>query len=314
MTIAQLLGALQLGLLYGLLGIGLYIPFRVLDIPDMTTQGSFTLGMAVAGVLTFSGHPILGLIAAALAGALAGVITGVLHTKFKIASILAGILTMTGLYTANLMIMGGKANISLIGKETIFTMVNASLNNEVATLTTVSLVVTVITVVILAVFFHTRMGLTIRATGDNDAMVRHTSINTDVMKIIGLAIGNGLAALSGALICHYNLFADVNSGTGILVVGLASIIIGETMLKRGSVTRGLIATVFGSVLYRLIIALALKFDILPSYGLNLVSTLIVIIALMTPTVRQWIAYRQKRVRHKSLVQKWMKEEEEAQND
>lgn len=305
MTIAQVLSAIQLGLLYGVLAIGLYIPFRILDIPDMTVQGSFTLGMVVAAVYAYQDKTILGIIIAVLAGAVAGLITGFLHTKFKIASILAGILTMTGLYTVNLIVASGKANISLIGKETIYTMVDRFVQNEQMTKTVLTLLISVLLTVLLAVFFHTRTGLTIRATGDNSAMVRHTSINTDTMIMIGLAMGNALTALSGALIAHYNLFADVNAGTGILVVALAAIIIGETILGKSGVTMGLIATLIGSIIYRFIYAIALKFDVLPSYSLNLISTIIVIIALMIPTLKVLRnRYRKKKI-HQHLAATWL---------
>ncbi|SHJ44066.1 ABC transporter permease [Parasporobacterium paucivorans] len=280
-----IIGSIQLGLIYGLLGMGLYVPFRVLDISDMTTQGSFTLGMVVAGVLTVAGYPVAGLFAAMLCGAISGLITGVLHTKFRISAILAGILTMTGLYTVNLYVMSGKANISLIGKSTIFTDFYGIIGNELISETSLLAIIAAVTILIVAVFFKTRLGIAIRATGDNDDMVRNSSINSDRTKCIGLAIGNALTALSGALLCHYNLFADVNSGTGVLVVGLASIIIGETLFRKNGVTRGLIITVLGSIVYRLIIALALKVNLLPSFALNLISTLIVIVALGFPTFR-----------------------------
>ncbi len=305
MTIAQVLSAIQLGLLYGLLAMGLYIPFRILDIPDMTVQGSFTLGMIVAAVYAYQDKAILGIIIAILAGAVAGLVTGFLHTKFKIASILAGILTMTGLYTVNLIVASGKANISLIGKETIYTMVDRFIQNDQMTKTVLTLLIVIVITILLAVFFHTRTGLTIRATGDNSAMVRHTSINTDTMIMIGLAMGNALTALSGALIAHYNLFADVNAGTGILVVALAAVIIGETIFSRNGVTLGLISTLVGSIIYRFIYAIALKFDVLPSYSLNLISTIIVIIALMIPTLKVLQNRRRKKKIHQHLVATWL---------
>lgn len=310
MTIPQVLSAIQLGLLYGLLAMGLYIPFRILSIPDMTVQGSFTLGMIVAAVFTYAGQPLLGILVSIIAGAIAGLITGVLHTKFKIASILSGILTMTALYTVNLLIAAGKANISLIGKETIYTMVDSVFNNDQLTRTLVTFVIVAVVATLVAIFFHTRTGLTIRATGDNSAMVRHTSINTDNMIMIGLALGNSMTALSGALVSHYNLFADVNSGTGILVVALAAIIIGETIFKRNGVTKGLISTVIGSIIYRFIFAIALKFDVLPSYSLNLISTLIVILALMFPTLQVLNERRRKKKLHKHLADAWLADEDE----
>lgn len=305
MTVPQIISAVQLGLLYGLLAIGLYVPFRVLDIPDMTVQGSFTLGMIVAAVFAYSGRPLLGLLVASLAGVISGMVTGLLHTKFKIASILSGILTMTALYTVNLLVAGGKANISLIGKETVYSLVNRYFANEDLAKTGLTLTIVALTCVILATFFHTRTGLTIRATGDNMVMVRHTSINTDNMIMIGLGIGNGLTALCGGLLAHYNLFADVNAGTGVLVVALAAIIIGETIFRRSGVTLGIISTVAGSIVYRFIFAIALKFDVLPSYSLNLISTIIVVLALVFPTFQDYRKRQRKKKLHKSLAKAWL---------
>ncbi len=307
MTILQVLSALQLGLLYGLLAMGLYVPFRILNIPDMTVQGSFTLGMMVAAVFAYQGKPFTGLLSAIVAGVLSGLCTGILHTKFKIPAILSGILTMTALYTVNLLIASGKANISLIGKDTIYTYAIQLFGNEQLARTLLTLILVLIVTAILAVFFHTRTGLTIRATGDNMVMVRHTSINTDNMIMTGLAVGNALTAFSGALLSHYNLFADVNSGTGILVVALAAIIIGETIFGRNGVTRGLISTTVGSIVYRLIFAIALKFDILPSYSLNLISTIIVIIALMVPTLKTFSQRKRKKKLHKHLQAAFMEQ-------
>lgn len=305
MTVPQIISAAQLGLLYGLLAIGLYVPFRVLDIPDMTVQGSFTLGMIVAAVFAYSDRPILGLVVASLAGVLSGFITGLLHTKFKIASILSGILTMTALYTVNLLVAGGKANISLIGKETVYSLVNRYVANEDLVKTGLTLLIVVLICLILATFFHTRTGLTIRATGDNMVMVRHTSINTDNMIMLGLGIGNGLTALCGGLLAHYNLFADVNSGTGVLVVALAAIIIGETIFRRSGVTLGIVSTVVGSIVYRFIFAIALKFDVLPSYSLNLISTIIVVLALVFPSFQDYRKRQRKKKLHRSLAKTWL---------
>lgn len=312
MTIDQLIGSLQLGLIYGILGIGLYIPFRILYISDMTTQGSFTLGMVVSGILAYNGMPILGIAVAMLSGALAGVVTGILHTWFRISSILSGILTMTGLYTVNLLVMGGRASISLFGKDTIFTMAGSLGDHPVIPKTLIPMGFAFLVVALVAVFFRTRVGLSIRATGDNEKMVRNSSINTDRMKIYGLALGNAMTALSGAILAQYNDFADVNSGSGILVVGLASIIIGETVFRKNGVTRGVIVTLLGSILYRIIIAMALKFDILPSYALNLISTLIVVVALVTPTAKNSIMRIKQRRLHRAKVRDVLAEHKEME--
>lgn len=286
-------GAVQLGLIYALMAMGNYISFRILNIPDLTVDGSFALGMAVSVMVAASGHPFLALILAILAGAAAGIVTGLLQTKVGINPILAGILTMTALYSVNLFIMGGKANQSLFDKETVFKAVrkifpDGSLSEQISKTVVILLIVTAVTAV-LAVFFKTRTGMAIRATGDNEEMVRASSINADLTKCIGFALANGCIALAGGLVCQYNQSADTGYGSGMLVVGLASVIIGEAVLRHGGVTRGLISVVVGSVLYQLIIALALKVNLLPSYGLKFVSAAIVAIALAMPKIKSTIA-------------------------
>lgn len=282
-------GAIQLGLIYALMAMGNYISFRILNIPDLTVDGSFALGMAVSVMTAASGHPFLALLLAILAGAMAGIVTGLLQTKVGINPILAGILTMTALYSVNLFIMGGKANQSLFGKETIFKAArrffpDGTLGENISK-TVVILVIVVIVTVILAVFFKTRTGMAIRATGDNEEMVRASSINANLTKCIGFSLANACIALAGGLVCQYNQSADTGYGSGMLVVGLASVIIGEAVLRHGGVTRGLIAVVVGSVLYQLIIALALKVNLLPAYGLKFVSATIVAVALAMPKIK-----------------------------
>ena len=282
-------GAIQLGLIYALMAMGNYVSFRILNIPDLTVDGSFALGMAVSVMVSISGHPFLALIMAILAGAAAGLVTGLLQTKVGINPILAGILTMTALYSVNLFIMGGKANQSLFDKPTIFKAVRAlfpdgSLAENISK-TLVILVIVIIVAAILAVFFKTRTGMAIRATGDNEEMVRASSINANFTKCVGFAIANACIALAGGIVCQYNQSADTGYGSGMLVVGLASVIIGEAVLRKGGVTRGLISVAVGSVLYQLIIALALKVNLLPAYGLKFVSAAIVAIALGMPQIK-----------------------------
>ena len=291
----QLLGALQLGFLYAVMAIGVYITFRILDLPDLTVDGSFTLGMAVAAVVSVMGHPILGLIAGTAAGAAAGLVTGLLQTKISIHPILAGILTMTGLYTVNMFVMGEKSNLSLMGKDTVFTLFDkiSPLSADADKLILAILICAAVTVV-LAVFFHTRPGMAIRATGDNEEMVRSSSINANLSKCVGIALCNACVGLSGGAICQYQLFSDVSYGTGMVVIGLASVIIGETIIGRRSVTVGLISACIGSVIYRIIIAIALKFDIFPAYGLKLISSIIVVIALAMPGIKT--AYKNRKAR------------------
>jgi putative ABC transport system permease protein len=221
-----------------------------------------------------------------LAGALAGLVTGLLHTKLSIHPILAGILVMTGLYTVNLAIMGGKGNLSIVGSQTVFSMMESIIAAPGGTgETLLPLSICIIVIAILAISFKTRFGLAIRATGDNEDMVRLSSINANVSKCIALSAGNACVALSGALICQYQMFSDVGSGSGMVIIGLASVIIGETIFGRRSVTIGLVSAAFGSILYRIILAFALKIDIFPAYALKLISAVIVIIALSGPSIK-----------------------------
>ena len=282
-----LTGSLQLGLIYGLLAIGIYIAFRILNIPDLTAEGSFTFGLAVSARFTMMGHPYIGILTAIAAGALAGCITGLFQTKLSIHPVLAGILTMSGLYSVNLLIMGSSSNLFLIGSDTVFKLLEDTfliVSKDMIKLL-VPLVVVILVISLLALFFKTHVGLCIRATGDNEDMVRASSINVDATKILALAIGNGSIALSGALIAQYQGFADINSGVGIIVVGLASVIIGELVFRKDSVTAGLIAALLGSVIYRFIIVLALKYSPFPAYALKLVSACIVAVALALPAIK-----------------------------
>ena len=285
------LGSLQLGLLYGILAIGIYISFRILNVPDLTTEGSFTFGLATSAMCAIGGHYILGIFLSIAAGALAGIVTGILQTKCRIHPILSGIITMSGLYTVNLAVMKNAVNVSLIGKDEIFTVISAALENmsRDAVRCVVSLIFAAVVCLIMIWFFKTHIGLCIRATGDNEAMVSSSSINVDATKIISLAISNGCVGLSGGLLAQYQGFADINSSVGILVVGLASVIIGEVVMGRRGVTIGIISAVIGSIIYRYIIALATASHIFPAFALKLVSAVIVAIALSIPAVKQSIA-------------------------
>lgn len=282
-----LIGSLQLGFIYGILALGVYITFRILNVPDLTAEGSFTCGVAISAVLTMAGHPWLGMVLAAAGGAAAGICTGLLQTKAGIHPILSGILTMSGLYSINLLIMGSSSNLTLLGSDTAFQLLIDRLGmNKEAVRALLSLVLCAGCTAVLSWFFKTHTGLCIRATGDNEDMVRASSINVETTKILALAIGNGCIALSGGILAQYQGFADINSGVGILVVGLASVIIGEAIWGRRSVTIGLISAVIGSVIYRYIIAAALRTDIFPSYFLKLISACIVAIALSLPELKR----------------------------
>lgn len=294
-----LIGSLDLGLIYGIFALGVYITFRILKIADLTVEGSFVLGMAATTMLTASGHPIAGLAAALALGALAGTTTGILQTKLMINPILSGIIVMTGLYTVNIGIMGGKANIPILGNETIF---NASSNRTV----TAFLIALMITMAI-SIFFKTRLGLAIRGTGDNEEMVRASAIDSDLTKCIALALGNSLVALSGGLIAQYQQFSDVGSGSGIVVIGLASVIIGEVLLGKRGISFGLFSAIGGSIIYRIIIAFALKIDLFPAYALKLISAAVVMAALSGPYLKKSLdnsfkmKQRKHTIRHKSSL-------------
>ncbi len=293
MNMTLILSAIELGLFYTLLTLGLFISYRILDIPDLTVDGSFTLGAAVAVILTISGYPIAAIFGAALAGILAGIVTATLQTKLKVQPILAGILTMTALYSINIMVMGDKANISLLGVETLFTKMKTLIGGSQSGLI-LGVGIVLITCILLVIFLYTKLGLSIRATGDNEEMVRSSSINVDLMKIIGLAIANGLVAISGALIAQKQSFADVSMGTGMVVIGIASLIIGEVIVdifvKQRGIKSNILAAVLGSIIYRLIISAALSVNI-SATSMKLVSAIIVVGAISYPTIKSSIQTR-----------------------
>jgi putative ABC transport system permease protein len=249
------------------------------------TVGLFTSPPVHASPLAPS-HPLLGIPAAFCGGALAGIVTGLLQTKLGVHPILAGILTMSGLYSVNLFAMGSSSNLSLIGKPTIFSLASSGLKISLnGAKTGVSLAVCLFSILILSYFFKTHLGLCIRATGSNEDMVRASSINVDAVKIITLAVANACIALSGAVIAQYQGFADISSGSGMVVIGLASVIIGELFFGRRSVTLCLISAVAGSVAYRIVIAVALRTNIFPAFMLKLVSAVIVAAALSIPAFK-----------------------------
>lgn len=291
-----LLGSLQQGFLYALLALGIYITFRILNVPDLTAEGSFTFGLAVSAVFTIAGHPFLALIMSILAGALAGLITGIFQTKLKIHPVLAGILTMSGLYSINLLVMNKSSNLSLIGEDTIFKLFQGATSSSADTSKLIiSLITILFCLAIVIIFFKLQIGLCIIATGDNEDMVKASSINVTATKIFALSISNGLIALSGGMIAQYQGFADINSGVGILVVGLASVIIGEALLGKRGITIGFISAIIGSMVYRFIIAIAINSHVFPAYALKLVSAIIVAIALSLPTIKYYMQlYRIKR--------------------
>ena len=280
---AIVFSALELGCIYALVALALFLSFRVLNIADMTTDGAFTLGCAVSATFAVAGHPILGLPAAMLAGACAGSVTAFLQTKLQIPSILAGIITNTGLYTVNLAVMGFSSNVNMMKAATVFSMVQPILGKTFCKLIPVA-VLTLCVGFLLALFLKTRLGLSIRATGDNPDMVRASSINTGFTITVGLCVSNSLTALSGAVLAQYQKTADINLGTGMVIIGLASLIIGETLMPKGKTWVKILGAVLGSIVYRFIIAIALRMD-LPSECLKLISAIIVALAIGLPAVK-----------------------------
>lgn len=287
--------AFELGFMYALVAMALFLSYRILDIADLTTDGCFVLGAAVSVTLTAAGHPILAIPAAMVAGACAGFVTAFLQTRLGVPSILAGIITNTGLYTINLMAMGWKSNSSLLGVNTIFTMLRDSgIGGEWYKLLLVAFI-TILAGVLLLLFLGTRLGLSIRATGDNRDMVRASSVNPTFTITIGLCISNALTALSGAVVGQYQKTVDINSGTGIVVIGLACLIIGETVLGRRTVTKGIIAVMVGSIIYRFIYAIVFYTKVVPVDCLKLLTAIIVALAIAAPSIKKWAAFQKRKL-------------------
>lgn len=276
-----IISAISQGLLWSILAIGIHITYRILNISDLTSEGSFTLGAAIfASLLMMDISPIIALIMALISGSLAGLVTGILTTKLHIPSLLSGILSMTGLYSINLRIMG-KANIPLNQKATLLTVIKNLLgfakDRDAAII--LGLIVALVIIIILVWFFNTEFGYAIIATGSNEKMIRANGINSDFTKIAGLMIANALIALSGALVCQYNGYADVGQGIGAIVVGLASVIIGEVIFRNRSFLLSLIGIVSGSVIYRIIVAIVINANFISANDMKLFTSIIVALAL-----------------------------------
>ena len=280
---AIVFSALELGFIYALVALALFLSFRVLNIADMTTDGAFTLGCAVSATFAVAGSPLLGIPAAMLAGACAGAVTAFLQTKLRIPSILAGIITNTGLYTVNLAVMGFSSNVNMMRADTLFSLLQPILGKTFGKIIPVALI-TLLAGLLLTLFLKTRIGLSIRATGDNPDMVRASSINTGFTITVGLCISNSLTALSGAVLAQYQKTADINLGTGMVIIGLASLIIGETLMPKGKTWVKILGAVVGSLVYRFIIAIALRLD-LPSECMKLISAVIVALAIGLPAIQ-----------------------------
>lgn len=294
MSLNMFLGALSQGLLWGIMAIGVWITYRVLNYADLTAEGSFTLGAAVAARLITSGmyDPLTSTLIAMVAGILAGTITGFLHTVLRVPPLLSGILSMTGLYSINLRVMG-MANIPLLrGTDTLMTWVTGlfynifsiQLDRNGASIAVGSTFVFIV-IFLLVLFFNTELGYVLRATGDNEAMVKAQGVNTKKMKILGLMLGNACVALSGALVFQFQGFADIGMGVGTIVIGLASVIIGEVIFNDKNSRYGLVAVVLGSILYRIIIAFVLGRGIHPN-DFRLISAMMLALALSMPLIRE----------------------------
>ena len=281
-------GAASQGIIWGIMTLGVYITFKVLDFPDLTVDGSFALGGAVSAILISNGmNPFITLFFSLLAGSLAGLATGILNTKLQIPGILAGILTMIALYSINIRVMGGRPNIPLLGMATSLTIIQNILSlSKVVSDLLVGFVFSVFIVLIMYWFFGTEMGCAIRATGNNEKMIRALGVDTNVMKTIGLMISNALVSLSGALVTQSQGYADVGMGTGTIVIGLASVIIGEVIFgNRFNFLYKLSSIVMGSIIYRIIIAIVLQLG-LKATDLKLLTAIIVAIALSVPVLNK----------------------------
>lgn len=290
MTFYAALGAVEQGFAYGIMVIGVYLTFRILDFPDLTVDGSLPLGASVSAVAITSGiNPFISLLFAVAAGFLAGAVTAILNTKFKILHLLASILTMIALYSVNIRIMGGP-NVAMLGVETVFDpWIAIGVPGHLAGLLVFGLFAVIVAVLVVW-FLSTELGQAVLATGDNPRMITSQGVNTHTIIILGVGLSNGLVALSGALVAQNQGAADVGMGIGTIVAGLASVIVGETVFGSRSILRAIVAALLGSVVYRLAIALALGLDMgefrfSPS-DLNLITAILVILALISPHIKR----------------------------
>lgn len=296
-TISILQSAIELGFIYSLVVLALFISFSILNIADLSTDGCFTLGCAVAASMTLAGHPVLALFAALGAGVLSGFVTSFLQTRLGVESILAGIIVNTGLYTINIAVMGFSSNLNLFKCDSIFTMARDFIQENMGEgafevlvtggwyrLILVAVLVIIIGI-LLSLFLGTRLGLSIRATGDNAAMVKASSINPKHTITVGLCVSGAMTALSGGILAQYQKSCDINLGTGMVTIALASLIIGETLIGKGTMFRRIVGVIFGSCLYRFIVAVAIRINV-PAECLKLVSALIVAVAIAFPHLKK----------------------------
>lgn len=288
-----IISALELGCIYALVALALFLSYSILNIADLSTDGCFTLGCAVGAQVAIMGHPILALFAAMAAGVCSGYIMAFLQTKLGVESILAGIIVNTGLYTVNLAAMGFSSNLSLFKCDTVYSLGKGLFGSTWYKLG-ISAVIVLVVCLLLKWFLGTRLGLSIRATGDNEDMVRASSINPGFTITVGLCVSGAMTALSGCLIGQYQKSCDINLGTGMVTIALASLIIGETLVGKRTVMRRMIGAVLGSCLYRFAIAIALRLHV-PAECLKLVSSVIVAIAIAAPYIKSRAAFQKKKM-------------------
>ncbi len=279
--------ALELGLISSLTVLALFLSYSMLNVCDLSTDGCFTLGAAVGAVVALSGHPFLAILAAMGAGMLSGFLTAFLQTKMGVDSLLAGIVVNTGLYSINIAVMGNSSLLNMNKTETVFTLMQTLLKGtflESQYKLVVILIAVALVIVFLTFFLHTRLGLAIRATGNNPAMVKSSSINTAVMTIIGLVISNAFTGLSGCLLAQSQKSVNIDIGTGMVTIALASLLIGNTFFAKKGILPRAIGAVIGSFIFRLVYTIALRFN-MPAYMLKLVSAVIVVLAISGPYLR-----------------------------
>ena len=303
MDISSLLGlvqtALELGLICSLTVLALYLSYSMLNVCDLSTDGCFTLGAAVGAVVAISGHPFLSLPAAMAAGVVSGYVTAFLQTRAGINSLLAGIIVNTGLYSVNIAVMGGSSLLNMNKTETVFTYMKSALEGTFLAKQyklLVALIAVILVVAFLTLFLRTRLGLAIRATGNNPDMVRSSSINPVFTTTVGLCVANAFTALSGCLLAQSQKALDINIGTGMVTIALASLLIGGTIMGRGGILKRAIGVVLGAIIFRLVYAAALRFD-MPSYMLKLVSSVIVILAISLPYLKERMPQIKRRMAH-----------------
>lgn len=298
--------ALELGLICSLTVLALFLSYSMLNVCDLSTDGCFTLGAAVGAVVAVAGHPLLSIPAAMLAGVCSGFVTAILQTKLGINSLLSGIIVNTGLYSVNIMVMSGKSQVNLIKKDTVFTMMKGLLADTPLKgqyVTVVAALAVVLTVAFLTFFLNTRLGLAIRATGDNPDMVRSSSINPAFTTIVGLCVANAFTGLSGCLMAQSQQSAEIQIGTSMVTIALASLLIGSTLLGKGGILTRAIGMVLGAFVFRLVYAIALRLN-MPAFMLKLVSSVIVALAISMPYLKaQWPTISRRLSYKKAIVGK-----------